>query len=240
MNLEEKRQYVKDYLHYVPLLEQERYKDNFIYGFIKNSSCIEGDYITLAQVIQVVKASAISEDSNIKRSVYNNYQAYKMIEEKALSKIAITEEFLKDVHERLLKDLSVGGLYRNVDIKIRGSNHTPCSYLKVYDRMGKFFYDINHFEGSPLELAAYTHLQISKIHPFLDGNGRLARLFMNYQLIKADYLPILINVKEKEEYFNALEDFKVNKTNELFLAFLEKHLNNEYDKLIELINRYKN
>ena len=239
MNLEEKRQYVKDNQQYVPLLEIEKYKENFIYGFIKNSSCIEGDYITLAQVMQVINGTQHHVESNIQRSVYNNFIAYKMVEERALNKEEITEEFLKDVHEALLKDISVGGLYRNVDIKVRGSNYTPCTYLKVYDRMGKFIYDINNFEGSDLELAAYTHLQLSKIHPFLDGNGRLARLMLNYQLIKLGYLPILINTKEREIYFNTLEEFKVNKTSEPFMSFLMDHLNKEYDKYIEFINRFK-
>ncbi len=239
MNLEEKRQYVKDNQQYVPLLEIEKYKENFIYGFIKNSSCIEGDYITLAQVMQVINGTQHHVESNIQRSVYNNFIAYKMVEERALNKEEITEEFLKDVHEALLKDISVGGLYRNVDIKVRGSNYTPCTYLKVYDRMGKFIYDINNFEGSDLELAAYTHLQLSKIHPFLDGNGRLARLMLNYQLIKLGYLPILINTKEREVYFNTLEEFKVNKTSEPFMSFLMDHLNKEYDKYIEFINRFK-
>ena len=239
MNLEEKRQYVKDNLQYVPLLDQEKYKENFVYGFIKNSSCIEGDYITLAQVIQIVNSAQRVVESNIQRSVYNNFVAYKMVEERALKKEEITEEFFKDVHEALMKDISVGGLYRNVDIKIKGSEHIPCTYLKVYDRMGKFFYDINNFQGTDLELVAYTHLQIAKVHPFLDGNGRIARLFMNYQLLKLGYLPIIINAKEREAYFDTMEQFKVNKTSQPFMDFLVDHLNKEYDKFIEYINHFK-
>ena len=239
MNLQEKINYVKENINYVPLLEREKYREKFIYGFIKNSSCIEGDNITLAQVMQVVNGKNSTTESNIQRSVYNNYQAYLMIEERALNKEALTEEFFKDVHECLMKELSVGGLYRNVDIKIKGSNYTPCTYLKVYDRMGKFFYDINNFTGSDLDLVAYTHLQISKIHPFLDGNGRMARLAMNYQLMKLGMLPILFSTKERERYFDALEDFKVNKTDQLFKEFLIDHLNKEYDRFIEYINLFK-
>ena len=238
MNLQEKINYVKENLQKIPLLEREKYRENFIYGFIKNSSCIEGDYITLAQVMQVINGKNPGTESNIQRSVYNNYQAYLMIEERALNKESLTEEFFKDVHECLVKDLSVGGLYRNVDIKIKGSNYTPCTYIKVYDRMGKFFYDINNFSGDDLDLVAYTHLQISKVHPFLDGNGRMARLAMNYQLLKLGYLPILFNTKERERYFAALEDFKVNKTDKLFKEFLIDHLNKEYDRFIEHMNLF--
>ena len=91
--------------------------------------------------------------------------------------------------------------------------------------MAKFFYDINHFEGTPLELAAYTHLQIAKVHPFLDGNGRLARLMLNFQLVKAGYLPISLPSKYREQYFNCLEEFKVNKNGKL-ISVVGSHFSN--------------
>ena len=145
------------------------------------------------------------------------------------------ENKLKDLHEIIMDGFGNGGLYRNVDIKIKGSNHTPCSYLKVYDRMSKFFYDINSGEKSDLELAAYTHLQIAKVHPFLDGNGRLCRLILNYMLISEGYLPISIPAKRRKEYFATLEAFKVDKTSVPFANLLNDLLNKEYDRLIELI-----
>ena len=86
---------------------------------------------------------------------------------------------------------------------------------------------------------AYTHLQIAKVHPFIDANGRIARLMMNYQLIKLGYLPIYIPAKMREDYFNSLEEFKVNKTSAPFMEILEKRLNREYDKLIEVIETYR-
>ena len=162
-----------------------------------------------------------------------------MVREHAERGEELTEDFFKDVHERVCKGIINGGLYRNVDIKIKGSAHTPCTFIKVYDRMAKFFYDINNFDGTDLELVAYTHLQIAKVHPFIDANGRMARLMMNYQLIKLGYLPIYIPAKMKEQYFNCLEEFKVNKTSAPFMELLDIRLNREYDKLIELINNYK-
>ena len=63
---------------------------------------------------------------------------------------------------------------------------------------------------------------------------------MNYQLIKLGYLPIYIPKKMSPEYFNSLEEFKVNKTSVPFMELLEKRLNREYDRLIELIDMFKN
>ena len=239
MNLLEKKQYVKENLHYLPEEELSAYWENLAYTITKTSSSIEGEIVTLANVISICKGINVGGDSYITRMVYNNFKGYEMVMKHVESNGELTEEFLKDVHEQLLNGIINGGLYRNVDIKIKGSAHTPCSYLKVYDRMAKFFYDINHFEGTPLELAAYTHLQIAKVHPFLDGNGRLARLMLNFQLVKAGYLPISLPSKYREQYFNCLEEFKVNKTTVPFMELLEHRLNREYDRLIGIIDSCK-
>ena len=240
MNLLEKKEYVLQNIGVVPVEELEAYNDNFAHVFTKNSSSFEGEKVTLAKVIQVVKGNKLSGDMTLDRTIYNNYVTFKEVCEKAKEKQPLTEEYIKDIHEKLMNGIQNGGLYRNVDIKIHGSKHTPCSYLKVYDRMAKFFYDINSGEKTDLELCAYTHLQIAKVHPFLDGNGRLARLMLNYQLIACGYLPISFKAKVKEEYFNTLEEFKVNKTEEPFMTLLNKVLNREYDRMIELIDKYKN
>ncbi len=239
MNLLEKKEYVLQNIGVVPVEELEAYNQNFAHVFTKNSSSFEGERVTLAKVIQVVTGNKLSGDDVLDRTIYNNYVTFHEVIEDAKAKKPLTEEYVKDIHEKLMNGIQSGGLYRNVDIKIHGSNHTPCSYLKVYDRMAKFYYDLNSGEKSDLELAAYTHLQIAKVHPFLDGNGRLARLMLNYQLVAAGYLPISFKAKVKERYFNALEEFKVNKTEEPFMALLDKTLNREYDRMIELIDRYK-
>ena len=59
-----------------------------------------------------------------------------------------------------------------------------------------------------------------KIHPFLDGNGRCARIVLNYYLIKNGRKPVIIPLERKEEYFNALEEFKVNKDIQVFVRFM--------------------
>lgn len=238
MNLLEKKQYVDENIGKLPEVEINDFKSNFECVFTKRSCSMEGNLISLAKVIQIIKGRGTGLESDIARSAFNHYQAYKMVEERALKNEPLTEEFVKDVHAKLLDGMTIGGLYRNVDIKINGSEHTPCSYLKVRDRMDKFFYDIEHFEGTDLELAAYTHLQIAKIHPFLDGNGRLARLLLNYQLIRLGYLPVTFTVKLRQDYFNTLEAFKVQKTSAPFMDLLEKRLTREYDRITEVIERY--
>jgi Fic family protein len=57
----------------------------------------------------------------------------------------------------------------------------------------------------PVELAARVHIDFVGIHPFIDGNGRTARLLMNLELLKAGFPPIVIKVADRLEYYQALD-----------------------------------
>ena len=68
----------------------------------------------------------------------------------------------------------------------------------------------NDKENPLLIKSCIFHYEFVFIHPFSDGNGRMARLMMNYVLISSGYLPLSIPLKYREQYFNSLEEFKVN------------------------------
>ena len=88
-----------------------------------------------------------------------------------------------------------------------------------------FYYDLSSNTLDPIELAAWTHAEFVKIHPFTDGNGRTSRLIMNYQLMKNGYLPISIDKKDRLSYYEALEEYAVNNNLMLFaymIATLEE------------------
>ena len=240
MTLEEKKQFVNDNLKVIPEEELKLFNYNFACVFTKNSTCIEGNQlVTVEDVVSITKGYNVRIDETLKRSIYNHFKAYHYMLEYINNGNEFSEDFVKDLHEMLLDGIINGGLYRNINLRIKNSAHTPCDYIKVYDRMNKYFFDLANYQGTTIEKATYAHLQIAKIHPFLDGNGRLARLILNFMLIKGGYLPISIPAKEKNRYFDLLEEFKVNKTQKPFEEYLEILLNKEYDRMIELIDRYK-
>ena len=61
------------------------------------------------------------------------------------------------------------------------------------------------FTGHPVERAARLHVDFVKIHPFIDGNGRTARLLMNFDLLKAGYQPVVIRAADRLAYYEALD-----------------------------------
>lgn len=192
-----------------------------------NSVTLEEAY-TLKKVIKEHTLSELEQ-----KELLNHVRAYEFINEHAKKQTPISEEFIKDIHQIILDEIMPGGLYRQVNVGLKGSIHQPPDYVKVYDRMKRL---INHldfeFVGDAIEKAAYVHLSIAKIHPFLDGNGRLGRLLMNYCLIRDGYLPISIDEKVKIEYFESLDSFKLEKTTKKLEDIIVKLLLVRYNEVI--------
>lgn len=168
-----------------------------------------------------VKRVLDGEQSDSHLLISNHIKALDFVIDAVKNNKEFTENMLKDMHEILMNNiLDVSGLYRNVDISIKGSNHTPPSHIKVYDRMGKYFDYLNSDHADLLEYIAYSHLQLAKVHPFLDGNGRCARLVLNYELMTNGFAPVYILPDERNKYYDCLEEFKVNKDSTPFKQFL--------------------
>lgn len=196
------------------------------------------NHITKVEVERLVKAKQLLEHSEREqKEVLNHVKAYEFIKKAVAEKQPLTEEFVKDVHQIILEDIMNGGLYRQVNIQLMGSTHQPPDHVKVYDRMKKFYINLEEFEGDAIERACYVHLSISKIHPFVDGNGRLARLLMNFVLMQNDYLPISISRDQIKQYFTALDTFKEHKDMTPMIDLVSERLMNRYNEVNQILNK---
>lgn len=167
------------------------------------------------------------------KEILNHLKAYDFVKQIANEHKPLNEEIMKDIHEILVEGILQGGVYRNVNINIFGASHQPPDYVKVYDRMAKFFRHLDEFTGTVVEKATYAHASIAKIHPFVDGNARLAKLILNYYLIKNDYLPISIPLEFKEIYFEKLEKFKSEKNIVPLTLFFKDLLIKRYEEVLK-------
>lgn len=196
----------------------QNFPEQFIVDFIFNSLNFELTRVSLEEVTTVLLKKESIEKSK-QDFIVNHLKGLIFVDDLIRNNETLTEETLKDLHEIIMGDAPFGGLYRNVDISIKGSNHIPPSHLKVYDRMKKYFTSLEAI-SNPLEQAAFSHVQLAKIHPFLDGNGRTARLVTLYFLLKNKIKPFVFKVDEAKNYFSALEQFKVNKEIHPFVEYI--------------------
>lgn len=123
----------------------------------------------------------------------------------------ISEDLIKDAYYNLFKPSAEAGVvdyfsltpYRKMPVYIRGARYAPPSYEKLPDLMANYERQINQVEN-PVVRAILAHYFFVAIHPYVDGNGRTARLLMNYYLLSAGYTWVTIKTEQRDDYFEAL------------------------------------
>ena len=104
--------------------------------------------------------------------------------------------------------------------------------------MKYFFEEIKNKELDPIETAAWIHAEFVRIHPFIDGNGRTARLIMNYSLMRDGFLPVNILTDYRLRYYECLDKYASERILEPFSELiaeleaerLKKYLAIEFNK----------
>ena len=111
--------------------------------------------------------------------------------------------FSPSVQAGILKPADLAG-YRNDPVFIRGAQHVPPSKEAVRECMPVLF-ELLETEPDPAVRAVLGHFVFAYIHPYRDGNGRIARFLMNLMLASAGHIWTVIPVDQRTQYMNALE-----------------------------------
>ncbi len=199
--------------HLIPELTIASFEQAFEIEYTHHSTAIEGNTLTLMET-KLVLEDGISVGGKKLREIYeqvNHKKAFHYVKDCIEEGRSLDEKIVKDIHALLMENILVGGVYRNVDVYISGAQHTPPSPGEMYRQVKDFYADLT-WKGrqmNRIELAAWTHAEFVKIHPFPDGNGRTSRLIMNYQLMANGFVPISIDKENRLEYFNALEAYAI-------------------------------
>lgn len=87
----------------------------------------------------------------------------------------------------------------------------------------------------PVERASYLHIIFVKIHPFIDGNGRTARLLLNLELMKNGYPPIIIEHERRSEYYSVLDKAQTTENVGDFIQLVLEALNKTFDLYFKVL-----
>lgn len=228
---------IKDTL---PELTVKSYVQAFELEYTHNSTAIEGNTLTLLET-KVVLEDKLAVGGKPLREIYeviNHNKAYQYVKACIAQGTPLTESVVKDIHAILTENVMIGGVYRNVEVYISGAAHTPPAPMDMYRQVKHFFADLTEQDaGNPIVLAAWTHAEFVRIHPFADGNGRTSRLMMNYQLIANGFLPISIAKENRLEYFSALEAYAMQRDLKPFADMIASLEERQLDRYLGMAER---
>lgn len=142
--------------------------------YTHNSTAIEGNTLSLIET-KVLLEDEISIGGKALREIYeavNHRKAFRYVKECIGKGMPLDEGKVKDIHALLMENIQIGGVYRDVQVYISGAQHMPPPPALMYRQVKDFYADLSWKgkELNPVELAAWTHAEFVKIHPFTDGN----------------------------------------------------------------------
>lgn len=182
--------------------------EQFVLEWTYNSNAIEGNTLTLKETKVVLEGITIGGKSMREHfEAINHKEAIDYIEAIIADDEQLSEHVIKSIHQLILKnvDNDNAGKYRNENVLIAGAEHKPPSHIFVAEQMNQLIINYQQFKGHALERAAWLHSDFVKIHPFIDGNGRAARLLMNLDLMKSGFQPVIIKASNRLSYYEALD-----------------------------------
>jgi Fic family protein len=196
-----------------------------------NSNAIEGNTLTLSETRLVLEEGITVGGKTLKEQIEatNHSRAMDFVQA-LIKKPTIEETDVLNLHALILDriDPQNAGFYRRSALRISGTTYTPPNAVKVPQLM-KDFYKILNSKGEPIEIAAQIHQKFVDIHPFIDGNGRTARLLVNLYLMRNGYPPIIVLKVERKKYISSIMKWQLHGSSEDFINFIAKSVERSLD-----------
>lgn len=217
----------------------QNYLDDILVRMAYHSSGIEGNTITLPETVSIILENTLPTNRKSIREFYeieNHKQAFHYL----LDLLAEDKPFnlgqIQDIHALLLDRLQHDrGQFKKqqnaiigAEFKTASPEETPLLMRQWADNTA-YRLDIALTEKDILDVLADTHIQLERIHPFSDGNGRTGRLALMYLAMKYLKSPVIISKDYRAEYMEHLANQDTKKLSEM----LQQSLNYERERVTQ-------
>ncbi|MBI5753954.1 Fic family protein [Candidatus Peregrinibacteria bacterium] len=238
-------------------LWQEKLRIDWTY----NSNAIEGNTLTYGETAFFLREGLTSEGKPLKDylEAKNHAEAIDYLLDVIKGNREITESFIKELHALLLKDIHFtyakvnngefikkplnAGKYKTLPnhiLTISGKIHKYTNPIHVKDDMEELIKWLNKKKSmNIIEKACIFHYKFVAIHPFDDGNGRMARLLMNLILMKAGYPPCIVKNINRRKYLENLEMIDLEKKYHPFIQFICEELLSTQKTMLDILEGKK-
>ena len=226
------------------IMQQFRLDWNF------HSNHIEGNTLTFGETKALILFNITAQGKPLKDhlEITGHNQVLKTIEDLVKTDFPLTENFIRELHTILLKSsyevdaITPDGQPSKKKIEIGRYKTTPNHVItktgeifrfaspeetpaKMHDLLDWYSKKLITPDLNPIFLAAEFHYSFIRIHPFDDGNGRIARILMNFILMKYGFPPVIIRTEDKINYFSALQQVDSDTSKiEIFIEYIAENL----------------
>ena len=179
---------------------------------VSNSNAIEGSTLSIAETEKILLELEVSREVSV-REVFeakNLARVFEYIKNKINGK-DIDKELILFIHKMLLTNIrdDIAGRFRAQHEYVRVGDHVAPAPEHSEAMLSALILEYSgvhnlHF----LEKISRFHLEFEHVHPFNDGNGRMGRVLINYQLMKLGFPSIIIRDKEKDVYYDSFKEYR--------------------------------
>lgn len=191
--------------------------EKFTEAFTFDTNAIEGSSVEEKEVVEVLERQKWPEQRS-KEEIAETYGVAEAVEYVRRTKEHVSLGLIKKLHEIVFKNSkSFAGEFREKGEEVVVSDAlgnvvhrgAPSEEVSLLLKELVAWYDKNKSKYSGLVLAAVAHNQFENIHPFRDGNGRVGRLLLNNVLLKHGLPPLDIELRNRREYYAALQAYEI-------------------------------
>lgn len=220
--------------------ESVDYDKYYLYSLITHSTAIEGSTLTEVETQMLFDEGLTANGKPLVYHLMNEdlKNAYELAKDEAKRKISVTAEFLQRLNAALMRTTGttynvMGGSFDSSkgDFRLCGvtagfGGFSYMNYLKVPVKVEEFCNVLQQRQNAvetlreQYELSFNAHLNLVTIHPWVDGNGRTARLLMNYIQFCHNLFPTKVFIEDREEYILSLRQSQEEENNRYFLDFM--------------------
>lgn len=226
----------------LPLALVKNLDDWFKVELTYTSNAIEGNTLSRSETALVVEKGITVNGKTVREHLeaINHAEALDFIRGLVSKKRKdITEKDIWAIHGLILKkiDDSNAGRYRDVAVRIAGVPVVLPNPVKVPELMedfAKWLHGKNR--EHPVKIAAEAHLRLVTIHPFVDGNGRTARLLLNLLLLQEGYPPALIRKEDRKAYLERIGKAQLEGQSEDYYDLIYRAVDRSLNIYLEAIN----
>lgn len=202
-----------------PLAKQKKYEHILSSNSLAGISLNKHEVVTLLETGITIDSKPFADYW----STLNLDRAYDYVQKLASQKVQLDEKIIRNINKLVTYSFDTS---------------QPNEIPNKMEDLIKWYKDIEGKEH-PVKIAALLHLKFVSIHPFMDGNGRTARLLMNFELVKHGYL--IINIQpdrdSREAYMKALQVAQTTGDNSNFVDLVSQYEEKELNARLDLLKR---